>query len=166
MMARYALIALVAMLLVLPGCGNLSPRDNLSPQIQQDLDNQKGRINGLENNQNAIKLELGRLSNELGIQDSQVKEMQQGWINIQAALNRNENSGIQILQGDGPLVGIFCLATLITLLYFFRRGEQYRKTAAMLGRQISMHNDGRLKHDVLAAAMNTDLEKQVYRLVR
>lgn len=163
-MKRIATLAypcLVLGCLVLGGCSdNLSP---LSPKLQQELNNQNAKINGIENNQNAIKLELGRISNELGIQNSNVQEMQQGWLNVQGQLSRNENSGVQILQGDGPLFLVFAVITLGMLLYYFYRAEKYRKTATFFARQIRMADPG-VQERVLTAAWKTDVEREVFNM--
>jgi hypothetical protein len=130
----------------LTGCGNLSPRDNLNPKLQQDINNQQGRIDRIENNQNAIHAEIERIS----------------------LINReNNNSGVQILQGDGALVLIFGLVTIsLMLYYFYKTAENERKTSEILAEQIVRHQDNELESNVLKAAENTEVEKNICNLVQ
>lgn len=160
---RYILILLA---LFVAGCNNLSPRDNLSPELKQQLENSNSKINGIENNQNSIKSELGRLSNDLTIHDSQIKEMQEGYFNLRATLSQNENSGIQVLQGDGALVLVFAVATVGMLLYYFYCSLQYQRTARVLAKQIADYQDPELHNRVLQAASVADVEKTLYHLAK
>ena len=159
---RQILFAMLALIPLTVGCNNLSPRDNLSPRLDQNLNNENARINGLENNMNSLKLELGRISNELSFTNSNVREMQQGWVNIQGQLSRNENSGIQVLQGDGALFLVFATVTLGMLFYFMFQTDRYKKTAEFFATQIKQSEDQELHERVLTAAWNTKLEKDVF----
>lgn len=141
------------------GCQAFSPRMG-----KQQLDNQNAKINGLENNQNALKLEVGRIQNELGINNSTVKEMQQGWANLQATVSRNDNSGVQILQGDGALIIIFATITMAMLFYYVFRSEQYRKASLILAQEMASCNDPNLIHRVRMAAAHTNVKELVHKL--
>ena len=150
-MRKIAVALTVFASLFLTGCGNLSPRDslnphdNLSPKLQQDINNQQGRIDRIENNQNAIKAEIDKL----------------------ALFSReNNNNGVQILQGDGGLFLIFGLVTIFLILYYLHRvAEGYRKTAEILAEEITQHKDSELEQKVLKAAQYTDVEEKVHHLL-
>src|ERR1017187_2132004 len=82
------------------GCGNLSPRDNFSPKLQEDINNTNGKIDRIENNQNSIHGEIEKL----------------------LSFNKT-NNGIQILQGDGALILVFSLCTIgIIFIYLYQSG--------------------------------------------
>lgn len=149
------------LILAISGCGNLSPRNDLKNQ----LDNQGSKINGLENNQNSIKSEVGRLSNDMGVQNSKIKDLQEGWLNFKSTLSENENSGVQILQGDGSLFLVFSTITIIALLYFAFRANKYQRTAQFLSRQLKDHNDPVLNQKVIQSA-NPKMAKTIYSLLK
>jgi len=148
-MVRLA-IAMIAVICViaLSGCGNLSPRIN--PELEQQLEELKGNQNTLENNQNAIKIELGRLQNALEIQGEN-NEVQQGWLNIQA---------------DGILIGVFGIGTIGLLLFYMYKSSKYKKVSTILADQVRMVDDWDLKDDIMAAAWNTEVEKTVYKMIK
>lgn len=125
--------------LFLAGCGNLSPRDNLSPRIDN-----KGQIDRVEQNQQLLRAEFEKFLNR-----------------------ENNNSGVQILQGDGGLVLVFGLVTIFLILYYFyRTAESYRKTAEILAEQISRADNPDLEEQVKKAAEYTDHEKRIIELLR
>lgn len=127
----------------LVGCGNLSPRIN--PDLRQQIDNQQGRIDEIENNQNSIKNELIRINN-----------------------NQITNSGIQILSGNGGIiVGMTGIGLLLVIILHYR--HQYilaDKLADMLAASIVRHQNPILEEDVFQAAMYTDVEKKLLELVK
>lgn len=142
------------------GCANLSPRNN-SP-----INNQDGKIDEIRNNQNGLMLELGKLKNDAAVQDSQLKEVQQGMLNLNTAITRNENSGVQILQGDGALVVVFGLGVIGMLLYWYRdRAVKSEKAVDIITREVARINDPVLNDNILKAAMNTENESQLYHLL-
>ena len=149
-MIRLAITILIALsLFTLSGCNNLSPSDNFNPQLDQRLDSIEGNQATIENNQNAIKLELGRLQNSLSIQGEN-NEVQQGWLNVQA---------------DGIIIAVFALSTIGLLLFFMWKSKHYKETAEILLDQIRAYDDWELKERVMAAAWNTKVEKTVFRMV-
>ena len=151
-MKKLATIAITCFTLLLSGCGrNLSPQGNLSPQLAQDLDDIKGNQATLENNQNAIKIELGRLQNELSLSNSNNNELQQGWINVQS---------------DGILIGIFGLLTIGMILFYMSKARKYKQMTDILGQQIKLYDDEEIKEKVMAASWNTHVEKDIYRLMK
>lgn len=146
--------------LSLIGCGNLSPRQD------QRINNQDGKIEELKNIQNGMNLELGKLRQESEINDSTLKEVQQGMINVNNKLSSNENSGIQILQGDGALILIFALIVVGMLLFHYRKlYKKNEKAADLLAQQITNQGNQYLDETVFQAAMHTDVEKEIYYLM-
>lgn len=156
------LIGIIAICLFsVSGCSNLSPR------LRNDIDNQNGKIDEIKNNQNGISLELGKMKQNAEISNSQLNEVQQGMVNMNAALSRNENSGVQILQGDGALVLVFGLGVIGMMLYYYRnRAVQSEKAAEIMAQQIAYYDDPALNDDILRAAMYTESEKDVYHLLK
>ena len=153
------ILALAFILLTFTGCANISP---FSPELRNDIDNQNGQIEDIKNNQNGFMLDLLNLRNEQSVQARDIENVQQGLIN-----KTNKNSGIQILQGDGALVMIFALATVGMLLIYHYKTKAVRneKTAEILAQQIAMYDDVTLDDDVFVAAMNTDVEADIYHLM-
>jgi hypothetical protein len=129
--------------LFLTGCGNLSPRDNLSPR--QDINNQQGKIDKIEQNQQLLRSEIEKL----------------------ALINKeNNNSGVQILQGDSALFLVFGLVTIfLVIYYFYRNAEGERKTAEILAEQIARSKDDDLEQNVIKAAEFTDQEERILALL-
>lgn len=148
------LIFIAALLFAIPGCGNLSPRNDLTNRI----DNTEGEIEKLQNLQNSMNLELGQLRNQTDINARDLRNLQQGFINY----NR-ENSGVQILQGDGPLILVFGVAVVFLILIFHYR-EKYKeeeKTVDLLAEEIVKYDDVELEDAVFVAAMGKGVEKRV-----
>lgn len=142
-------LLLSLLLITLGGCDTFSPRSKLN--------NKNGTIRDIEQNQNALKLELARVSNELGINNSKIGELQQGWANIKA--HNNENTGIQILQGDGALILVFALITICMLFYYVFELEKYKKATSILSKEIIRSQDVQLRANVISASENTELEQ-------
>jgi outer membrane murein-binding lipoprotein Lpp len=154
-MSKKLLICLFVLLL--SGCANFNPRN--TPKI----DNNQGQIEELKTNQNGIMAEIGKVRQDSDIQNSQLKEVQQGLLNINNAISRNENSGVQILQGDGALVLIFGVAVIGMLLYHYRsRAIISEKSLNILSDEVKNYNDDNLNENILRAAMHTDVETHVY----
>lgn len=161
-MRRILTILVIGLSVGISGCANLNPRNN-SP-----IDNNNGRIDEIRNNQNGVMAEIGKLKQSAEIQNSQLKEVQNGLLNLNASLSRNENSGVQILQGDGALILVFSLAVIGMLLYWYRdRAVRSEKTADIMAKEITKFNNPVLNDNVLRAAMNTDsdAEKHVYQML-
>ena len=110
--------------------------------------------------------EIGKLKQTAELHDSQLKEVQNGLMNLNVALSRNENSGVQILQGDGALILVFSLAVIGMLLYWYRdRAIKSEKSTQIMAREIARFNDATLNDNVLRAAMNTESESHIYHLL-
>jgi len=153
-------ILFILLILNTTGCANLNPR------INDKIDNQQGKIDEIRNNQNGLMLELGKLKNDAQISNSQLKEVQQGMLNLNAAISRNENSGVQILQGDGALIMVFGLGVIGMFLYWYRdRAVNSEKAVDILAREVARLNDPVLNDNIFKAAMNTDSEKHIYHLL-
>lgn len=146
----------LASLLFFSGCANISP---LSPELRNDIDNQDGQIEDIRNNQNGLMLELGKIRNQTDINARDIGTFQQGAFN-----KSNQNSGVQILQGDGGLILVFALGTIALLLvYHYRtRAVKNEKVVSILSDQIAMYDDVNLDNEVFLSAMNTSVEEDVY----
>lgn len=116
MLRKLILTSLVV--LSITGCANISPRN------RQNINNQGGETGDIQNNQQGFLLELGKMKQEVDIIGSKLKEVQEGLININAAISRNENSGVQILQGDGSLILVFSCAVLAFIFYYKNRDNE------------------------------------------
>lgn len=158
---KRCILALVAafFLIVLPGCGNLSPRND------QKIDNQNGKIDEIRTNQNGVMAEILSLKNKFDIHDSTISKIQQGMVNLQS---NNENSGVQILSGPGGLVVamIGFLALSVIALHFRGAAKANEKTANILAEKIVQQDDPALEDSVFQAAMYTDVEENVLNLIK
>lgn len=153
-------ILTLALCLFIGGCANLNPRND-SP-----IDNSNGKIDEIRNNQNGVMAEIGKLKQNAEIQNSQLKEVQNGFLNLNTALTRNENSGVQILQGDGALILVFSLAVIGMLLYWYRdRAVKGEQASQIMAKEIARFNNPVLNDNVLRAAMHTDSELHVYKML-
>lgn len=151
-MKKY-LVAILFIAAFTTGCGNLSPRANIENQ---------GEIDELKNNQNGVMLDLLKFKAQQEILARDIKNLQQGLIN-----QNNENYGVQILQGDGALILMFALGTIAMLLVYHYRTRAVRseKAAGILAQQIALFNDVGLENNVFLAAMNTEVESEVYHYI-
>jgi hypothetical protein len=147
-------ILLLLIILTLPGCGNLSPQNDL----KNDINNQHGQIEELKNLQNAMNLELGKLRQEAQVNAQELRNLQQGIINY-----NKDNSGIQILQGDGALVLVFGIAVVALILIFHYREKlkEHEATVDLLAEQIVKQDNLDLEDGVFIAAMDRGIEKTV-----
>jgi len=151
------LIALV----FLTGCANFNPRNN--PKIQ----NQNGKIEDIKTNQNGLMLELGQVRQELSAQNSKLKEIQSGLVNINSAISRNENTGIQIIQGDGALIFIFAIIVIGMFLFYYRdRAIKSEKTSELMAREIARFNSVKLETEILSTAAEENKAKDIYELIK
>lgn len=141
------------------GCAEISP---LSPQLDQKIDNQDGQIDDIRNNQNGFMAEIMKLRTEQEIMAKEIGNLQQGLIN-----NSNQNSGIQILQGDGGLIMIFAVVIIgMLLLYHYRsKFKESEKAANIIAQQVANYNDIDLENEIFLAAMNSEVEEKVYKLM-
>jgi predicted PurR-regulated permease PerM len=128
----------LAVLTLLPGCGNLSPRQ------EQEIDNQNGKIGEIENLANSIKAEVGNLKAQNDIQNSQLEKIQQGLVNMQSI---HENSGVQILSGPGGLLFAIIALIVVTVLVLHYRSvaKVQQKTAEILAQSITARREPELE---------------------
>lgn len=145
------------------GCGNLSPR--LDPKLDQQLDNTNGKIDEIKNNQNGVMAEIGTLKQQAEIQNSKLDRVQHGLANFQ---QNYDNHGVQILSGNGGLIvgltAILCLC--IVIMHYRREARLQAKTAEMMAQRISEMDDPDLTEAVYSAAMYTDCEANVLKIMK
>jgi predicted PurR-regulated permease PerM len=161
-MRKWILLALF--LILTPGCVRFNPQAN--PNFNPKIENQNGKIDEIKSNQNGVMTEIGNLKKQIDVQNSKLKEFQDGLINLNTAISRNENSGVQILQGDGALIMIFSLSIIAMLLYWYRdRAVVAEKTNSIMAKEIARFNDAHLNDNILRSAMNTEAEEHVFHLL-
>lgn len=156
----YKLIIL-SILLLLSGCANFNPLNK--PRIQ----NQNGKIEDIKNNQNGLMVELGQVRQELSAQNSKLKEIQSGLVNINSAISRNENTGIQIIQGDGALIFIFSIIVIAMFLFYYRdRAIKSEKTNQLMAREIARMNNPKLESDLIQSSVMSGNSQDIYELIK
>lgn len=159
-MRRILNILAIFSLFAISGCGNLNPRNN-SP-----IQNEGGEIDEIRNNQNGVMAEIGKLKQSAEIQSSQLKEVQNGLFNLNTSLSRNENSGVQILQGDGALILVFSIIVIGMLLYWYRdRAVKGENAAEIMAKEITRFDNPELNDNILRAAIYTKSEDHVYKML-
>lgn len=156
---KLILVFAIIGLMILPGCGNLSPRQD------QKINNQDGKIGEIENLANSMKNELGNLKTQNEIQNSKIGQMQQGMVNMQSSA---DNSGVQILSGSGGLIFsvIAILAATTIALHYRTIANVQTKTSEILAQTIAAHEDPQLEDNVFQAAMYTVAEESVLKLMK
>jgi len=153
------ILALAAVtLLTLSGCGNLSPKNQ--PKI-----NNEGKIGELDNMAGSLKAEIGKLQSQAEIQNSKLDRIQQGLVNFQS---NNQNSGVQILSGSGGLLIAFVAILMgsVIAFVFHREAKKQEKTANVLADRIVSKNDPELTEQIFQAAMYTDVEENILKLIQ
>lgn len=147
----------------LSGCGNLSPR--FEPKMDQKLNNQNGRIDSLETIQNGFKNDLFNLKQNAEIQNSKLDHVQSGLANLQST---NQNSGVQILSGNGGLLigGVIAIVAGFVAMGYRKQAKESDKAANLLAQQVALKADDELQDNVFRAAMYTDVEEKVLALVK
>lgn len=156
-------IFLVALFgLFVTGCanGNFSPRNN--PKIN----NEQGKIDEIKSNQNGVLAEIGKLKQDAQIMESQLKEIQNGLLNVNAMISRNENNGIQILQGDGSLIMVFCIGLFAIMLFYRNKYIAKEKSISIIAQEVSLFNNADLNEKILRAAMTKGEGKQMLKLLQ
>jgi len=153
MKSKIFLIVLAAVFTV--GCGNLSPLNS------NRIRNENGKIDDIKSNQNGVMAEFGKLKQDAQIMASQLKEIQSGLVNLNAILSKNENSGVQILQGDGALFMVFSLATIGMILWYRNRAVKSEKTLSILTKEVMILNDATLNEKILKEADKNGMGKQM-----
>lgn len=142
--------------LSLQGCSNFNPRNN------QKIDNQNGKIEDIKTNQNGLMLELGKIRQQGEVTNSSLKEIQTGLLNINAAISRNENYGVQVLQGDGSLILIFSMFVVGMILWHYRSmAKKAEQAVKIMAKEIVRLNDADLNDNILMSAKRFNVEKLV-----
>jgi len=152
-------IFLIISFITLAGCTDISPR------LSSPLSN-TGRIDEMKNNQNGIIAEVGKLKQGLELQNSQLKDVQQGLLNLNAAVSKNENSGVQILQGDGALIMVFSILIIGMLLYYKNKSDNSQKVCNILAKEVAAINDPVLNERILRSAVTNKKGKYVYNILK
>lgn len=152
--------------LIIVACLTLSGCANFNPRNQQKIDNQQGKIEDIRSNQNGVMAEIGKLRQEVEIQNSKLKEIQNGLLNINAAVSRNENTGVQILQGDGALIFVFAIAVIGMVLYYRHRAIKGEKNCEIMAREIARFNNPVLNENILKSAARNKAAPEVYNLLK
>ena len=150
------LTSLLIVLVLFSGCTNFNPKSRIN--------NSNGKINDINNNQNGMMLELGKLKQDAEILNSKLKEIQNGLVNLNMAVSRNENTGVQILQGDGSLFFIFSCIALICIFYF--KNKDNEDTIKIFAEKIMESPDENLQESVVDAAMAKNKGEKVLSLLK
>ena len=150
------LTAVLMVLVLFSGCANFNPKSRIN--------NSNGKINDINNNQNGMMLELGKLKQDTEVLNSKLKEIQNGLVNLNMAISRNENTGVQILQGDGSLFLVFSCIALVCIFYFKNRDDE--DTMKILAEKIMESQDENLQESVVDAAMAKNKGEKVLNLLK
>lgn len=151
---------IILIILLLSGCQNFSPRQ------RQEIDNRDGKINGqMDNLSNSLKLELLKLQQNDEIHAQSIDKIQKGMVNLQ---NNYQNNGVQILSGSGGLLFSFLtlISALALVLYYRKKTAQSDKASSILAEKILERDDVILKEEVFKAALYTDVEEKIYKLMK
>jgi hypothetical protein len=154
---KKSLIYLVFLVVFFSGCNN----GNFSPRLKQNNSNSSGEIS---NNQNGFMLELGKIKKETEILGSKLREIQEGLVNLNAAVSRNENTGVQILQGDGSLILVFALSVVALLFYYKSKNSQ--EVAKILTQKIVDAQDTQLMNSVVKELSEKKKDKEFLSVLR
>lgn len=151
------LILVVLLAFFTTGCGNLSPRED--GRIGR-INNKNGQISGLKEE---VKNLQGSIDANNKITAQKIDNLQQGIITTR---KDNTNQGVQILQGDGVLVLILALGTLLTVsilgvLYYKSKSDKSEKATQVLADEVAMHNDPDLEDRIFVAARHAGLQKEI-----
>lgn len=142
--------------LFLQGCSNFNPRNN--PRIE----NQDGKIEDIKTNQNGLMLELAKIRQQGEVTNSNLKEIQTGLVNLNATLSRNENYGVQILQGDGSLMLVFSLCVIGMIIFYYRNmAKKAEQAVKVMAREVARINDADLNDNIIISAKKFKVEKLV-----
>jgi hypothetical protein len=151
-------ILITLVVLSMSGCANISPRN------RQNINNEKGEIGDIRNNQQGFMLELGKMKQDVQMIGSKLKEVQEGLINLNACVSRNENTGIQILQGDGALFLVFSCAVLVFIFYYKNRKNE--ETLKTLTSKIVEVNDENLTNRIVDGIVEKNQADKIIKMLK
>lgn len=146
---------LICSMLILTGC-------NVSPLSPNNRIKNNGNIQELKNNQNGIMLDLIELEQKQKLIMEKLETLQQGFIN-----QNNKNFGVQIFHGDGGLLLAAFIATMsvFVVIYYKSNADKHKKAAEIIAQQIKSENNDSLNEKIYLSALNTKVEKEVYKLL-
>jgi len=150
------LTSILIILVLFSGCANFNPKSRIN--------NSNGKINDINNNQNGMMVELGKLKQDTEVLNSKLKEIQNGLVNLNMAISRNENTGVQVLQGDGSLFLVFGCVALVCIFYF--KNKDNEDTMKMLAEKIMESQDENLQESVVDAALAKNKGEKVLNLLK
>jgi len=152
-MRKLGSLIVATALFLTTGCGI----DLVSPDLDQRIDNQNGKIESIESLQNSMKNDIANINQRAEITDSVLKDVQNGAVNVQ---------GIEFLNGEGGLVFILAIMFVSFVIYHYReQAKKNQKMAQMLADTIKNYNDPVLEEEVFKAALYTDLEQNVLKVM-
>jgi hypothetical protein len=151
-------ILITLVVLSISGCANISPRN------KQNINNEKGEIGDIRNNQQGFMLELGKMKQDVQMIGSKLKEVQEGLVNLNACVSRNDNTGVQILQGDGSLFLVFSCAVLAFIFYYKNRKNE--ETLKTLTNKIVEINDENLTNSIIDGIVEKDQAKKILKMLK
>lgn len=150
------IISFVLILVLFSGCANFNPKSKIN--------NGNGKINDINNNQNGMMVELGKLKQDTEVLNSKLKEIQNGLVNLNMAVSRNDNTGVQILQGDGSLFLVFSCIVLACVFYF--KNKDNEDTMKIFAEKIMDSQDEGLQESVIDAAMAKNKGEKVLSILK
>ena len=152
------LMLLLCLVVVFTGC------KPFSPGIKEDINNQNGKIDELRNNQNGVMTDILKLQQKADVNARDIENMQQGLINKN---DSHENTGIQILSGDGALLLVFVITCVSLYFIFHYRGRAItnEKVASILATQVAGRNDVELENDIFLASLNAGVQENLYTMM-
>ncbi len=152
--------ALAISIFSMAGCAKMDPR------LDNKINNQNGKIDSIKNNQNGVQAEIGNLKKQQEMNNAQLKDVQDGYVNMKNQMFNRENSGVQILSGDSVLFMIFGLGLFALVMWHYRSMAKRNEQAAnIMAQQIAASEDEELNDKVFRAAMHTDAERDIYHLI-
>lgn len=159
-MNKIKMVCLILSLTILSGC-SVSP---FSPRNQQRINN-NGKIDEIKSNQNGIMAEVGKLKQDVDLINSQLREVQSGLLNINSALSRNENSGIQILQGDGSLILVFSMFIVAAMLWYRSKAVKSEKNLSIIAKEVAKYNVAELNDSIIKSAISEGKGKEILQIL-
>jgi outer membrane murein-binding lipoprotein Lpp len=160
-MNKIKVLCLVLSLVAFSGC-SASP---FSPKNQQRINNSNGKLDEIKSNQNGIMAEVGKIKQDFNLMNSQLREVQSGLLNINTALSRNENNGIQILQGDGSLMLVFAMFLVGAALWYRLRAVRSETNLSIIAKEVAKFNIVELNDDIMKSAIKAGHGKQVFNIL-